>query len=133
MALACWNCGEDLTSVPKPISRHAQCPSCFEALRCCRLCQHFDEATAGQCREERADPPTRKESANFCEFFRPRANAYVDRRGKAASDAKAKLEALFGSQETDQAIDNALDRSPSPPSRDDAARAALEALFRKPD
>ena len=129
MTLVCWNCGVSIESIPKPISRHAQCPGCFEALRCCRLCRFYNETVAGRCEDERADPPVQKENANFCDFFKPRHNAYVEKRGQQANAARARLNALFGTPDEDSADIMDPESPVNTPSKEDAARAALEALF----
>ena len=94
--LNCWNCGKALADVPLPISRHAHCASCFEVLRCCRMCQHYRDLDHTKCAEDRADPPVIKENANFCEFFRPDRNAFNPNVTQANGAAKSRLDALFG-------------------------------------
>ena len=94
--LNCWNCGKTLADVPLPISRHAHCTSCFEVLRCCRMCQHYRDLDHTKCAEDRADPPVIKENANFCEFFRPDRNAFNPNVTQASGAAKSRLDALFG-------------------------------------
>ena len=94
--LNCWNCGKTLADVPLPISRHAHCNSCFEVLRCCRMCQHYRDLDHTKCAEDRADPPVIKENANFCEFFRPDRNAFNPNVTQANGAAKSRLDALFG-------------------------------------
>lgn len=135
--LQCWNCGADLSKAPRPISRHETCPACFEALHCCRLCEHFRAAEPAQCAEDRADPPVNKENANFCEWFQPNGNAF---RGESAGakSAKGKLDALFGADEPasrtaagSDACETGDQESEGPVSREAAAKAELDALFRK--
>ena len=92
--LDCWNCGESLADVPLPISRHASCASCFEVLHCCRMCRHYLPNKAPYCGEDRADPPTVKESANFCEYFEP-ANRSNARDVGQSRNAKSALDNLF--------------------------------------
>ena len=94
MALECWNCGQNLDELPRPITRHNSCPECFHELHCCRMCREYAPNDTIQCRDERADPPTNKENANFCDFFRPLLGAY-DGRAVRAGSAQAKLDALF--------------------------------------
>ncbi len=94
--LVCWNCGVALEGVPLPISRHEHCAKCFEALHCCRLCRFFDEGLSSGCAEDRAEPPTSKEGANFCEWFTPGAVAGGGDGQDRQADARAKLDALFG-------------------------------------
>jgi hypothetical protein len=127
--LNCWNCGASLEEIPRPISRHANCLACHAELHACKLCRHFAPKRATQCMEERAEPPTRKDIANFCEWFEPTAV-----RDEAASDrnasAKAKLDALFGG--SSKADDDAEPTPASPVlSKADAAKAELERLFGK--
>jgi hypothetical protein len=135
--LNCWNCGQSLADVPRPISRHEQCGQCFEALHCCRLCRHYRPDLAGDCDEERADPPVVKENANFCDWFRPRGGAFSGtRRGKSTA-AREELDGLFGALPTGASGEPvADDQSPSADSspelsKDEQARARLDDLFSK--
>ena len=95
----CWNCGAVLAGVLLPLSRHEYCRSCSEALHCCRQCQWFAPGAPGECREARAEPPTDKTTANFCDWF-----AFAPGSGQpvhsAADAARAKLEALFAPPES---------------------------------
>ena len=128
MALECWNCGENLDDIPRPITRHNSCPNCFHELHSCRMCREFAPNETIQCRDERADPPTNKENANFCDFFRPRFGAY-DGRGARASSAQTKLDALFGDRaQADEPSSDDAGEEPDDPA-DDAARK-LDDLFR---
>ncbi|HCD27221.1 MAG TPA: hypothetical protein DER02_06855 [Gammaproteobacteria bacterium] len=97
--LACWQCGSDLSELPIPLSRHDQCPQCFNDLHTCRACRHFDATKVTECFEDRADPPVEKENANFCDFFAPKVDAYQPRNTSKSDAAKAKLDALFGASE----------------------------------
>ncbi len=124
--VVCWNCGCSLRDIPRPISRHANCPECFEDLHCCRLCFHFAPNLTGQCDDDRADPPIQKENANFCEFFRPLSGAYDDARGSRRDAARQRLDGLFGGAARDTPDDSA----PAGTSSEDRARAELEALFK---
>lgn len=138
--LRCWNCGESLAAVPRPISRHEQCPSCFEALHCCRLCRHYRTDVTGHCDEDRADPPVVKENANFCDWFRPSNAAFSGNRPSRSAAAQDRLQALFG--QTDDAAAGETEGEPpaagNPPatgseplSPEAAARAKLDDLFSK--
>lgn len=93
--VVCWNCGRDLADIPRPISRHSNCPECFTDLHCCRLCKHFLPERVGVCAEDRADPPVEKENANFCDFFRPANAAFQRSTDTKRKDASAALERLF--------------------------------------
>ena len=127
--LRCWNCGADLDAVPRPISRHEQCPECFEALHCCRFCRHYRPDVTGRCDEDRADPPVVKENANFCDWFRPDAAAFSGERSSRAGAAKNRLQALFGSEDAKETATDDAD-SQAPQSREEEARARLDDLFK---
>ena len=131
-AIVCWNCGASLQEIPRPISRHANCPKCFEDLHCCRLCRHYAPGVTGQCEEERADPPVHKETANFCDFFRPAAGVYRAVRGERRDVAKARLDALFGAS-AEQVPSGGSSPTAGTSAQSDAARARLDALFRGED
>ena len=131
MALECWNCGENLDDLPRPITRHNACPKCFHELHCCRMCREYAPNETIQCRDERADPPTNKENANFCDFFRPVLGAY-DGRAVRADAAHAKLDSLFDAppgESSDATTDEASNPTEERDSAADAARK-LDDLFR---
>ena len=93
--LECWNCGASLDDLPRPITRHMNCPECFEDLHCCRMCRNYAPDASITCTDERTDPPVNKENANFCDYFRP-TNAYRAGSKERQAGAKSKLDALFG-------------------------------------
>lgn len=134
-ALRCWNCGRVLEDVPLPVSRHEHCGRCGEPLHCCRMCLHYDAGVAGQCREDRTEPPAVKEAANFCDYFTPwlqgpaRAGAAREAAAREAA-ARAELEALFGDA-PEAGNGPAAEDAPQPSQRTaaDRARARLDALF----
>ena len=129
--IVCWNCGASLAEIPRPISRHANCPACFEDLHCCRLCRHYAPGITGQCEDDRTDPPIHKETANFCDFFRPVFGAYRARTGTKRDAARARLDALFETPESPPDEDRA--GAPDVSSKEEEARAKLDALFGKGD
>ncbi|MEM8767662.1 MAG: hypothetical protein AAGE43_09485 [Pseudomonadota bacterium] len=132
--LQCWNCGYELADVPLPLSRHEQCPACFEALHCCRFCRHYRIDVTGQCDDERADPPVIKENANFCDFFQPNRNAFDGARSDRGGAARDKLEALFGASDPEAAAsepDAAEESDEGTQTPEEAARAKLDDLFSK--
>ena len=136
----CWNCGENLDDIPRPISRHATCPKCFNELHCCRLCRHYDASANMTCFEDRADPPLQKENANFCDFFSPRFGAFEQSTTDKSGQARESLDALFGGdnavaepeatsppgddvlEDDDSSAENSL-------SKEEAARRKLDDLF----
>jgi len=125
--LNCWNCGKALADVPLPISRHADCASCFEVLRCCRMCQHYRDLDHTKCAEDRADPPVIKENANFCEFFRPDRNAFNPNVTQANGAAKSRLDALFG--DALSGGDKEVELADDMPENNVPKRSALDDLF----
>ena len=123
--LGCWNCGASLAALPRPITRHMNCPACFEDLHCCRMCQHYRANATDPCADERAEPPVHKEGANFCEFFRPKPDAYRPGSNARQARAKANLDALFSGSGEGCAAESA-----APMHERDEARSKLDDLFR---
>ena len=134
--LECWNCGASLDELPRPITRHMNCPACFEDLHCCRMCRHFLDNATSPCADERAEPPVHKEGANFCDFFRPAMRGYQTGRRERQARAQSRFAALFapeGDADTPEASENARDADVHDESEPDAASAArrkLQDLFR---
>ncbi|MDP6377762.1 MAG: hypothetical protein QF921_18435 [Pseudomonadales bacterium] len=118
----------ELTDLPLPVSRQAACPDCFEELHCCRMCSHYREDVTSRCDEDRAEPPTVKENANFCDWYRPLLGAYEDRRGEEARDARAHLDALFAENAGDEPEAEEVAQTHAPDKADEA-RSKLDALF----
>lgn len=123
--LECWNCGADLADIPRPISRHANCPGCYEVLHCCRMCRWYAPGRPGDCDHDRADPPVEKENANFCDYFVP-TNAYMKDEGERKAAARSRFADLFGedSQEAQDDISD-LDAGDDP-----ELRSKLDDLFK---
>lgn len=129
----CWNCGRRLPELPLPVSRHEYCPHCGEPVHCCRMCRHYAPDLADQCREDRAEPPTDRTAANFCDFFALNPGAASAGKGAGAADddqARARLDALFG--DAGEGAD--ADRPEAGAGREHgereaSARARLDALF----
>lgn len=137
--LVCWNCGENLDDIPRPISRHANCPRCFNELHCCRLCRHYDAQKTATCFEDRAEPPLQKENANFCDFYAPQFGAFQPNAADKSDSARADLQALFGggsSEDRDQnpvpdaqSSQGPFDESKGALSKEEEARRRLDDLF----
>ncbi len=94
--IACHRCGASLGGLSLPLSRRDQCPECFAELHVCRMCLHFDASVPRQCREDGAEDVTEKERANFCDWFKPSAQAFDPQRKSQADAARDALDALFG-------------------------------------
>lgn len=112
MNLVCWKCGADISGLPQPLGRRAECPVCHGELHVCRMCRHHDVGKAKQCREPMAEEVKDKTRANFCDWFQATANAYTTP-PVANSHARGALDALFGDSSGDTAKGDAksdLDR-----------------------
>ena len=129
-ALACWNCNASLAGLPRPITRHMNCPECYEDLHCCRMCRHYRDNVTNSCADERAAPPTHKEGANFCDFFRPAAGSYRSGTAERQTRAKSSLNALFADEGDTAGGPDGEDAAPAPATAEDEARRRLDALFR---
>ena len=113
--------------MPLPISRHSQCPNCFNDLHCCRLCEHYDPERTAYCFEDRADPPIQKENSNFCDYFRPSLRAFNNAEAIKSIDSKVKLESLFSKGVGEDATSSNDDGMET---KEDEARKALNDLFK---
>lgn len=94
--IACYRCGASLRALSLPLSRRDQCPECTADLHVCKMCIHFDATVPRQCREDGAEDVTEKERVNFCDWFKPSANAFDPQRRDDADAARNALDALFG-------------------------------------
>lgn len=103
MSFQCWSCGAPLTGMILPVSRREECSSCRAEIHCCRMCVHYD-VTARRCREDRAEDVASRETANFCDWFKPSENAFAK---PADKDPSAELRALFGEDDADPDTDAA--------------------------
>ena len=119
--LVCWKCGAPFGDLPLPLSRFAECKACHGPLHVCRQCEFYDTKVAKSCREPIADEVKDKQRANFCAYLRPRAGAYVAVDHAAGTKAQSDLEALFGMTPGS---------APASPTTENAARAALDKLFK---
>ena len=122
--IVCWRCGESLVDLILPMSRREECKACGTDQHVCKLCKFYGVDVSNQCTEDRAEDVTNKESANFCDYFEPKPNTYINKETKEMVNAKAELAALFGD---DVSEDN--DQDQNAVSKEDAARTALEKLF----
>lgn len=103
-ALQCWHCGAPLAGVMLPFRRLERCRDCEAELHVCRMCGFYAPNLRDQCTEEMAEEVRNKESANFCDYFKPCAGAYRARaEDPRARTARAQLDDLFGSADADGA------------------------------
>lgn len=124
--LTCWHCGSTLGEILLPLSRRQECEHCGADQHTCKMCEHYSPSAPNACREDRAEPVTNKERANFCDYFIPNPRAYSAPVNTQANKAAAKLAELFG----EEAPHSNLEEE-EPKSKADAARDALEDLFKK--
>ena len=127
-SLVCWKCGASLAALSMPMRRLDICPRCSAELHVCRLCVEYDTSKAKHCREPIAEEVREKDRANFCDFYKPRENAYTPPDLAALGSSRSGLDALFGGGKSDTARPN-----PAAPATDEA-RGKLDDLFkpRKP-
>lgn len=124
MGLQCFKCGEDLKDVPRPITRMSHCPACFAELHCCLMCRKYTTRYHTRCTDERTDPPERKDSANFCDYFAPAPDAFDAAGYDADEAARAKAAELFGGVDPSEVDAGEDEEDPT---------SAAEALFKKED
>ena len=94
--LVCWKCGAALAALTLPLSRRDECPRCRAELHVCRMCVEYDVAYPKYCREPIAEDVSDRTRSNFCDYFKPRADAYVPGDAGDAERARRELEQLFG-------------------------------------
>jgi len=59
------------------------------------MCVEYDTSYSAQCREPIAEEVRKKDEANFCDHFKPKAGAYVGNEVTELARAKAALDDLF--------------------------------------
>ena len=95
VVLRCYRCGESLAALTLPLSRLDECPKCRVHLHVCRMCERYAPRRPKGCSEEDAPEVRDKKGANFCDYFKPHANAYQPAEQQAEEAARAQLDALF--------------------------------------
>ncbi len=93
MKITCYKCHKQFDiNENQSISRSEECPYCYEAVRCCKMCKFYDQKAYNECREPMADRIVEKEKPNFCDYYTPG-------NGNKSGDDKDKLlkaaESLF--------------------------------------
>jgi hypothetical protein len=59
------------------------------------MCVEYDTAYAKHCREPTAEEVRKKDEANFCDHFKPKAGAFVAKNVAEIDRARAALDQLF--------------------------------------
>ena len=94
--LVCWKCGTSLAELSLPLRRLDECPKCRAELHVCKLCVEYDTRVAKHCREPTIEEVRDKEKANFCDYFKPRGDAYTPADQLTIEKSRSALDALFG-------------------------------------
>jgi len=93
--LVCWRCGASLSDLSLPLRRLDACKACRAELHVCKLCVEYDVSYAKHCKEPTAEEERNKESANFCDHFRPKPGAYSLEDTAELARSKSALDDLF--------------------------------------
>ncbi len=64
-------------------------------LNVCKMVVEYDTSYAKNCKEPTAEEVRKKDEANFCDHFKPKAGAYVAKNVAEIDKAKSALEDLF--------------------------------------
>src|ERR1700689_3106063 len=75
-SLVCWRCGASLAALSLPLRRLDVCKACNAELHVCKMCVEYDTSYAKHCREPIAEEVRKKDEANFCDYFKPKAGAF---------------------------------------------------------
>ena len=118
-----FKCGASLADYTLPLRRLEECRKCGAELHVCKLCEWYSVSVAKHCRETIAEEVKDKERANFCDYFKPRENAFSTAAVDAGAKAKSELESLFGGCGASAAS--------AAPTAAERARQELESLFKK--
>ena len=93
--LVCWHCGASLEAFSLPLRRLDACKTCNAELHVCKLCVEFDASYQNQCKEPTVEEVRNKNAANFCDYFKPRALAFVAKKEGELSHVRSALDELF--------------------------------------
>ena len=90
----CHGCGT-LVQVDRKVGRGDVCARCGRPLRCCKNCGFYDPKAHNMCREPQSEWVSDRESANFCEYFKPLNFSGTDVANDKSQQARKKLDDLF--------------------------------------
>jgi hypothetical protein len=93
MSCPCYRCGKDLLG--NAFGRSDRCPACGVDARCCRNCAFEEPSYRSECRETQAEPVRDRESANYCDYFRPRSGPAASAGPRKDAGSRTAFEALF--------------------------------------
>jgi hypothetical protein len=69
--LALWRFS--LAALSLPLRSIEVCKTCNAELHVCRMCVEYDVSYAKHCKEPTAEEVRKKDEANFCDHFKPKA------------------------------------------------------------
>ena len=90
--LAMWRVSRALSL---PLLRRDVCKACNAELHVCKLCVEYDTSYAKHCKEPTAEEVRKKDEANFCDHFKPKAGAYIAKNEAEIAKSKSTLDDLF--------------------------------------
>jgi hypothetical protein len=90
---SCYRCGIELAG--NSFGRKDTCPGCGADVRCCRNCVFEEPSYRSECRETQAEPVRDRDSANYCDYFRPRQGPPAPRPTQPHDTSRATFNALF--------------------------------------
>ena len=102
--MRCYYCSAKIET-SKKITRQQTCPSCGNPLHCCRNCRFFEEKAYHQCLETEAEWVSDKQSANFCDYFKPASKAIAEKK-ISRDEAEEKLKRMLKDLDS---LDNSTD------------------------
>ena len=90
---SCHRCGGVIPG--NAFGRSDRCPACGADARCCRNCVFEEPSYRSECKETQAEPVRDRESANYCDFFRPRQGLAPAKPKPRQAGGKTAFDALF--------------------------------------
>ncbi len=91
--LCCYKCHEELVFDVK-IGRRDTCPNCYSYLHCCFNCQFWNPDVHNQCTENQGEFIRDRAEGNFCLYFTFKGTK--DTSDDEATKAKNRLQSMFG-------------------------------------
>lgn len=101
----CYNCGAVLPALSEQLG---ECGKCESALRCCKMCTHFDPGSQFECTEKIETRVIPKDRHTDCEFFALKTTVEKDTSGTGniASAPVAEVTSRTAPDDARKAFDN---------------------------
>jgi len=93
MKIKCAHCHKEIELITRKVHREDDCDHCGEDLKCCIMCEFYDNSCYNECREPVANRIKDKEKSNFCTYFK--INTENKDFGKSKEDLLAQAAKLF--------------------------------------